>query len=96
MAERFFGTLVAMSKSVDGQLGGRREDFLATRAKLRERMAAAEAAGDKEQYRAAESELHLATERYHSGRAGSLRFKSGLDEWIVEVRTLLRTYRRSS
>lgn len=88
--ERWWGTLVAMEKSLDGQLGSRRDEYQGAAAELIEALAVAKATGDTKAYRQAESDLNRLRSRYHRGRASSLRFKSGLDEFLTRARTIRR------
>lgn len=68
--ERTHLCLVSMKKSVEGQLAARRADFIKERASLR---------SNPPGQRSAE-------ERYHAWRAGALRFKSGVEEFMLTVR----------
>lgn len=86
--DRWWGALIGMSKSIDGQLGARREEFLSQQADLREQMRVAVAAGDVDKQAAIESRSNKTSKEYHRGRAGSLRFKSGLEEWLTEAKTI--------
>ncbi len=85
VVDRWYGYLVATSKNVDGQLSAARQDWRATKARLQIKMDNATTAEDKRRIRRewAESE-----ERFAFTRVGVLRFKSGLDEWIIHARTL--------
>jgi hypothetical protein len=70
VVDRTYLTLVSMKKSVEGQLAARRADFVKERGTLR---------SNPPGQRAAE-------ERYHAWRAGALRFKSGVEDFMLAVR----------
>jgi hypothetical protein len=91
--DRWWGALVAMTKSLDGQLGSRRAEYRAEHASLLERMTQARWEDNAAEYRSAEAKLNRLREQYHRTRAGSLRFKSGLDEWMVQAATIRRMRR---
>ncbi len=93
--DRWWGALIGMSKSIDGQLGARREEYLSAQADLREQMRVAVAAGDADKQATVESRANKVSKDYHRGRAGSLRFKSGLEEWLTEAKTIERMRRRA-
>lgn len=100
LVHRWYTVLVAMTKSVDGQLSAKRQDYEAQKARLRgefvraeDALAAARARHDKAQIRGAEEQIRQLrrewaqmSERYSRARAATLRFKSGLDETLVEAR----------
>jgi len=106
--DRWWGQLVAFSKSSEGVLGARREEYLASHAnvlgrikKAQKDLARNKRLGNTERVEAAEDklsalddELYRLLEDYHHGRAGSLRFKSGLDEWMAHAASLRRMRRR--
>lgn len=100
LVTRWYTVLVAMSKSVDGQLSAKRQDHDASQARMRkefvkaeEELADAKSAQDKaaietarKRQRKLREEWYVAAERYARARAATLRFKSGLDETLVEAR----------
>lgn len=100
LVDRWHSVLVAMSKSVDGQLSAKRQDFEAQKARLKKELLlcdseTAEAREVKDQARLRASAARAQklreewaglTERYSKERASTLRFKSGLDETLVESR----------
>lgn len=79
--DRTYATLLSMQKSVEGQLAARKED----REVLRGRCLAKGAAG--------RSVWLEAEERYAKTRAGSLRFKVGVEQQLMAVRRLRDTRR---
>lgn len=70
VVERTHLCLVSMKKSVEGQLAARRADFVKERGTLRSNPPGQRAAD----------------ERYHTWRAGALRFKSGVEDFMLTVR----------
>lgn len=100
LVHRWFTVLVAMSKSVDGQLAAKRQDFEAQKARLKGEFVHAEGllaearhGREPEAIYAAENKIRRLrqewaqmTERYARSRAATLRFRSGLEETIVEAR----------
>jgi hypothetical protein len=101
LVDRWLTALLAASKSVEGQLSARKMDYDATKAQLRrqiERLEHKETHGgltDQEdaELREARDKMLAAKERYSRSRSGTLRFKSGLDEWIVEARGIRDGFR---
>jgi len=83
--ERWWGTLIAMSKSIDSQLGANREEFLALQSGIKSTINAALL-----EARRAEDELNKLTTSYHKTRTGALRFKGGLEEWLAEAASIRR------
>jgi chromosome segregation ATPase len=100
LVHRWYTILVAMSKSVDGQLAAKRYDYEAQKAQLRGQFVSAESAlaeaklhrdtprvhGAQDRIRELRQDWALMTERYARSRAATLRFKSGLEETLVEAR----------
>lgn len=91
LVDRWYTTLQMMSVSVEGQLAAAQEDHAAERAALRSRMASA---SHREQP-ALQEQWEESKGRFSRARAAKLRFKSGLDEWIVEARSLRDSLRDS-
>ena len=81
VVERWLSFLIRMSKSVEGTLASRHEDHEAQKAALRA------SPGDKH------IRLLSLSADYHKRRGSTLRFKAGLDEWIIEARTTRDSYR---
>ena len=100
LVDRWHTVLVSMSKSVDGQLSAKRQDFEAHKARLKSQLLRADeelglARADHDRDRIADVEKRArklreewaaAQERYSRSRAATLRFKSGLEETLVEAR----------
>lgn len=103
LVERWHTILLQMLVSVEGQLASAQEDQTAAQARFRretdrlerevqvKRGPAREAASRKLQEK--QTEWLLTREKYATARAGRLRFKSGLDEWLIEARSLRDQYR---
>lgn len=70
--ERTYLTLVSIKKNVEGQLAAKRADYIKNRSLMH---------GDTVGLRATE-------EAYQTWRAGALRFKSGVEEFMVSIRVL--------
>lgn len=70
VVERTYLCLVSMKKSVEGQLAAKRADYIKARSKLRGKP----------------TELAAEAEKYQTWRAGALRFKSGVEEFMMAVR----------
>lgn len=92
VAERWHGTLLAMMKSVDGQLGARRADFMSNRARFTKQLLAAEY---EERFQLERSWAEQ-REMFNRSRASTLRFKSGLEETIIEARALVDEIKQAS
>jgi hypothetical protein len=100
LVHRWYTILVAMSKSVDGQLAAKRQDYEAQKARLRGKFVQEEGViadaklqhdasrqlAAEERVRQLREEWALTSERYARSRAATLRFKSGLEETLVEAR----------
>jgi hypothetical protein len=100
LVDRWYTVLVAMGKSVEGQLSAKRQDLDAQKAKLKQQffeldaqLEEARRRHDKQWVRDTEeksrklrSEWASATERFAKERAATLRFKSGLDETLIEAK----------
>lgn len=85
VVDRWYGYLIATSKNVDGQLSAARQDWRATKARLLIKL---DNATTPEGKRSIRREWAESEERFAFTRVGILRFKSGLDEWIIHARTL--------
>lgn len=72
VVDRWFSTLLQMTKSVEGQLSARALDWTRTKLQLESNSSAFE----REQ------------QNYLTWKAGIIRFKTGLDEYLVEARHL--------
>lgn len=88
LVDRWLTTLLMMSKSVEGQLASKQEDHEAEKARLRIGINKAEQSGNEERIRKARTAWESAKQNYAIMRGDKLRFKTGLDEWIVEARGL--------
>lgn len=96
LVDRWLTALLAASKSVEGQLSARKMDYDATKSRLLrtiERLEFQQSHGglnqqEEERLREARDKMREAKERYSKSRSGTLRFKSGLDEWVIEARNL--------
>lgn len=83
--DRWFMVLSQMAKSVDGQLAAKADDYEAARAETREQLLAATDAVQQMGFR---RRLESLKAEYSRNRANTLRFKSGLDEALIEARAL--------
>jgi hypothetical protein len=86
LADKWVTALTAISKSVDGQLGARRADYLAARARFSKSMSEA----DYLESRKLQRSWAEVTESYAKARGATLRFKSGLEEALVEASYIAR------
>lgn len=100
--DRWCSVLLAMKKSIEGQLGAKREEVEAQRMALRQAFLATEQASldakalddlnlaekAESRHRALKGEYAALLERAAKTRAGMLRFKSGMEETLVEARRL--------
>jgi hypothetical protein len=102
VVDRWLAALTGASKSVEGQLAARALDYDAERAELQLLIAQFEdrvAEGgklsddDERELRAARRRLFEIRAEYSRSRAGTMRFKSGLDEWIVEATSIRNSLR---
>lgn len=91
LVDRWNTTLQQITKSVEGQLASKQEDYEAARAALR-REANKLTPGSPEWLKNKDEQEALKVE-YATERAGKLRFKTGLDEWVVEARALRDAHR---
>lgn len=85
VVDRWFTTLSQIAKSVDGQLAAKTEDYEADRADLRAQILACTNSREEKVLKQA---LERRKSDYSRSRAGTLRFKSGLDEALIEARSL--------
>lgn len=102
VVNRWYTVLLAMKKSIEGQLAAKRQEFEAQRAQLRQAFAQTEQAladakllGDESTKEKAEQRLRklreehgALVERNAKGRTGMLRFQSGLEETLVDARRI--------
>lgn len=97
--DRWFTTLMTMTKSVEGQLASSQEDHEAAKAELRQRITrleeknrtaviGPEGTALQQQLFDAQLEWEQLKRDYATARANKLRFKTGLDEWVIEARAL--------
>ena len=105
LVDRWYNVLVGMTKSVDGQLAAKKQDYDAQKARYRQQFLDADAAlaaarGDdtqviqvEQKIRGLQQELASMSERFSRSRAATLRFKSGLEETMVEARAIRNTLR---
>ena len=85
VAERWRVALVAIAKSVDGQLGARRADYMANRARFTKELL--RVAYDERA--ALERSWAEQRENFNRSRAATLRFKSGLEETLIEANAIV-------
>lgn len=91
VVDRWFTTLSQIAKSVDGQLAAKIEDNQATKAALRAEIIGLEEGGlteDGKSLKDLQRDLEVLASKYARARAGTLRFKTGLDETLIEARAL--------
>lgn len=89
LVDRWNTTLMTMSKSVEGQLASKQEDHEAAKAELRQRIALlAKDPSRADELFQARQEWEQIKKDYATARAQMLRFKTGLDEWVIEARAL--------
>lgn len=102
LVDRWYSVLVGMLKSVDGQLAAKKEDFEAHKARIKAQFVEAEQALAEARIKRDNARIHAAearnrtlrqewasiTEKYSRSRAATLRFKSGLEETMVEARAI--------
>lgn len=101
LVDRWLTALLAASKSVEGQLAAKDCDYeadkaQATRTVLRlEALAKKRPLTEKEEAELAgtRDRLLASRQRHFKSRSGTLRFKSGLDEWIIEARGVRDSFR---
>lgn len=98
LRRRWLSTMIAMQRKVEGSLAGRREEFMSYVADYERRLADLEQGRQRARGRArtalnrsihelkGERQRHEA--KYREARAGAIRFKTGLEEWIIEARRL--------
>lgn len=85
VVDRWYMTLNQIAKSVDGQLAAKTEDYEADRATLRARLLLVTDDAEANQIKA---EMETLKARFSKARAGTLRFKTGVDEAFVEARAM--------
>lgn len=88
LAELWLATLTAMQRSIEGQLAAKQEEFLAERARIR-RLARRDPDGDYA------NDLDALQQKHSADRAKKLRFKTGLDEALIEARSVVDALRGS-
>lgn len=100
--QRYYTMLLWKSKSTEGQLAAKEADYEARKARLEGKLSIAEASSvrtdstDEERNRAIgravnlRAELKTARSEYQQSRAKTLRFKTGLDMNLVQVRGAIR------
>lgn len=105
LADRWFTALARMAKSVEGQLAAREEDHRGARAQYEKARLRAggpvrcdscgRSGADPEDpaLRQVEERWLKTCEDYSRTRSKSLRFKSGLEEWLLEARSVRDTAR---
>ena len=90
LAERWFTTLMMMQRSIEGQLAAKQEEFQAERARLRRLLRSEQVSHVRTQI---EDQLDRLQEDHSRDRAKKLRFKTGLDEALVEARAVVDALR---
>jgi hypothetical protein len=89
LVDRWTTVLLTMTKSVEGQLASKQEDHEAAKADLRQKIATLEqTAPHSDDLFKARQEWEQLKKEYAQSRAQMLRFKTGLDEWVIEARAL--------
>ena len=91
-AERWLTTLNVMQRSIEGQLAAKQEEFLAERARLRRLLRREVDENDRSRL---QDQLDALQETHSRDRAKKLRFKTGLDEALVEARAVVDALRGS-
>jgi hypothetical protein len=92
-APRWYEALLAMQNSVDGQLAAKSAESRAAQARLQARFEEALSSKQRREIRAEIARRKAADEQW---RAGALRFKSGLEDKLIEARRVLRELDDSS
>jgi hypothetical protein len=95
LTERWYTLLLRMACSVDGQLAAMHEDNEAKKASLRSQIADAAHNRDDRRSRTLARQWEKQKEGFSTSRAKLLRFKTGLDEWVIEARMLYDSTRNS-
>jgi hypothetical protein len=90
LAERWLTTLTMMQRSIEGQLAAKQEEFQAERARLRRER---RRLTDPDQIDRTDDVLDRLQENHSRDRAKKLRFKTGLDEALVEARAVVDALR---
>lgn len=85
VVDRWYSVLIATSKSVDGQLAASRQDYRAKRAAIDKALLSTKEQVQMDNLRIEELELEM---EYAQSRGNKLRFKSGLDQWIIEAQQI--------
>jgi hypothetical protein len=91
VVERWHATLTAMLKSVEGQLAAREADWTSTKARLSKERIEVESDGGlmesefQQKMTALDLEFETEREKHFKTKAGTMRFKTGLEEWLVEA-----------
>lgn len=89
LIDRWWMTLQMIAKSVEGQLASMQEDHEAEKATLRAEMAKCPTWAGTIPCCAEHAEAwETAKAEFARNRSGRLRFKTGLDEWLIEARAL--------
>lgn len=88
LIDRWYTCLLMIAKSVEGQLAALQEDHEAEKADLRRQMLEAEQTGNDKVMFQVQRKREQAKARFSRARAGKVRFKTGLEEWVIEARGL--------
>lgn len=91
--DRWFSALLAMTKSVEGQLAAKKTDWSTTRNRFQVDISLASTRIQSDRLKV---QLQEERERYNKWRAGILRFKTGLDEFLADARRLRDASKDSS
>lgn len=89
-AEQWLATLTMMQRSIEGQLAAKHEEFQAERARLRREK---RRLTDLDEIDRTADVLDRLQEAHSRDRAKKLRFKTGLDEALVEARAVVDALR---
>lgn len=88
LVDRWFASLSQTLKSVEGQLATQTEDYDAARADIKKALIAAEADGNTARVKDLRIQAEQVKAEHARARAKTLRFKTGLDEMLIQARSL--------
>ncbi len=95
IVDRWVSVITAMSKKVEGHLAAKKQDFEATKSRIKAEINKAEARGSQAIVQKLKLQLEEEKERNAQSRAKTIRFKSGLEESMIEARHIRNTFRPS-
>ncbi len=88
LVDRWFGSLSRTLKSVEGQLATKTEDYDADRAQIMQAILESEKVGNHARVKDLRIQAEQTKAAYSRARSTSLRFKTGLDETLIQARFL--------